>query len=233
MNRYGDKMHRALLWMSVVAVVSIGTVAIADTVELVGGQRVEGNLKTVTEKIVSISVGGQTVTFDRAKVVGISSEKGSGAKPSSSGSSRRVEALQALNALKSAVDGGAINFRDYSLRTTDAKITVDRYLADGQSEKEPARPAINAAMGYYLLTEKAWAQHIQANANGGELARDPLLPSCAEAMEAISNSPAMRMTSGGLDQDTLKGIALSISYSSFLPCAARKLAEAQSASGAK
>jgi len=64
------------------------------------------------------------------------------------------DALDSLRTIQSATEIG-INLRDYSTRVLDAKLKVDKYLADAPKD-DAARPAIETAMRAYILAVKIW-----------------------------------------------------------------------------
>ena len=103
----------------------------ADVVELKTGQRIEGTFKQATPTGVVIEVGGQTIRFDREKVRAIyfGSAPPGQVSPAISGSTERAKrALDAVRALQSATRAG-VNYREYSARVLDAKVSVDREFA--------------------------------------------------------------------------------------------------------
>jgi hypothetical protein len=206
----------------------------ADVVELKGGERIEGSFKSANAKGVSVEVGGQIVVIDRSRVSAI--YLGPAPKVQSllpTVSPLRAEALRALKSLQSAVASG-INLRDFAPRSTDAKIVIDRYISEDQSDLPAMKTTIKAAMGYFILTAKAWSASVFHTGNGDEVARDPLVKECPSAMAAIET---LRSRGGigmsSLSQDARDGIALTVSYSSFLPCADSRIAEADRLAGVK
>jgi hypothetical protein len=120
---------------SAFAIIFASFSAIADVIELNTGQRVEGAFKQATSRLVSVEVGGQTITFPRDKVRAIYLGPASNVV---SQPSLRVEALRSLKGVQSAVAGG-ISYSDYAPRVTDAKIVVDRYLDEDKSDSDITR----------------------------------------------------------------------------------------------
>ncbi len=127
-------------------------VALADVVELKTGERVEGTFKQGNQTRIMIQVGGQTITFERAKVRAIYFGP---APTTSSGPSPLQEALVALKGLQS-VAGAGTTYSEYGRRVHDAKIIVDRYLTGPQSEDDDLKSAVRAAMGSYVLALSVW-----------------------------------------------------------------------------
>jgi hypothetical protein len=135
--------------------------ASADVVELKTGETVQGVLKEVNETKVVIEVGGQSITFDRAKVRAFYT----GTPPPSAGAqaaspSVTEEALSALKSLKSGLSAG-LSYRDYGSRVADTKVRVDRAL-ESQSLRPEAKAPLGLAIGYYILASEAWQQKIKA-----------------------------------------------------------------------
>jgi len=97
-----------------------------------------------------------------------------------------TDALDALKGLKSVTEAG-VNFRDYSSRVLDAKVKVDKYLADAPKD-DPARPQAETAMRLYVMAMQTWAMKIQrkgtATPIGEEILASPELSSCP-AMQSL------------------------------------------------
>ena len=94
--------------------------ASADVVELKTGETVQGVLKEVTGTKVVIEVGGQSITFDRAKVRAFYTgnlAQGAGARGALP--TEAQEALATLKDLQSALSAG-VTYRDYGPRVADA-----------------------------------------------------------------------------------------------------------------
>jgi hypothetical protein len=158
-------MRHAFTFILVTMLLCIGTeaqVALADVLQLKTGERVEGTFKqaSLTDGVV-IEIGGQSITIPFAKVRAIYFGAAPVAAPTVSVPtlsaaptvSAAKEALDALMELQTVTNVG-ISYRDYSARTLDVKIKVDRYLRG--SDGDPAKSAIGAAIRYYELASQLW-----------------------------------------------------------------------------
>jgi hypothetical protein len=135
-----------------------------ETVELIGGEWVEGALKEATPTGVVLEIGGQSVKFPADKVRAIyfgappqspapilppaSSPADESRTPSPAG-----DALQVVKSLRAAILGG-MGLREYQARVAGVTTVVDRYLAalpDG-----PESDTIHDAARYYALAAAAW-----------------------------------------------------------------------------
>jgi hypothetical protein len=200
--------------------------AVADVIELKTDQRIEGAFKQATSRIVSVEVGGQTITFTRDKVRAIYFGAGPGL---ASLPSLREDALRSLKGLQSAVAGG-IGYRDYAPRVIDAKIVVDRYLDQDKADSEIVKTAIRAAMGYYVLASTAWNYSISPpNVSVRTLALDPLVNGCPSAQDTIRDGRKSDVARIVADQGQTDGVSLAFGFSSFWPCASNKITEAENA----
>jgi hypothetical protein len=72
------------------------------------------------------------------------------------------DALDALHGLKSVTEAG-VNFIEYSSRTLDTKVKVDRYL-DEAPKDDKQRTAIDNAMNLYVIARGAWSASIHQDA---------------------------------------------------------------------
>lgn len=154
-----------ILVLSVIAAVALSgvtmtaTLARADLVELKTGQRVEGTFKQLSLSGVEIEVGGQTITFELAKVRALYFGAAPSATPATATPSAGQEALRALRDLRSATASG-VTMRDYISRTADTKVKVDRYLQEPEQGDQAAREAVRAAMKYYSATGRLWSARV-------------------------------------------------------------------------
>src|SRR4051794_3386519 len=105
-------------------VLLVAAISNADTIELKTGERLDGAFKQATSAGVVIDVAGQPITITLEKVRAI--HFGSAPVQTAVGPTPLQEALDAIKALRSVTVSG-INYRDYSQRTLDAKVKVDRY----------------------------------------------------------------------------------------------------------
>src|SRR5439155_804030 len=176
MPQRGVRVSRAVPGLIFALLVGIAASAEAEVVELKTGQRIEGALQEVTAINVVIEVGGQRIIFERGKVRAIFF----GAAPSpSSKIGAGYEAVTALRALQS-VTTSEISYRDYSPRVLDAKVVVDRYLAEREGRDDSKR-AIATAMRLYSFVAAAWNIYISRGAFES-LPRDPILAECPQAL---------------------------------------------------
>lgn len=187
----------------------------ADVIELKTGQRVEGTLKQATPASVSVEVGGQTITFEGEKVRAIyfGAPLTSQTQPSA-----RDDAMKSLRGLRSVTEGG-VAYRDYATRMSDAKIVVDRYLAEAKNDTTV--PAIRLTMGFYAFAASAWNAKITKNREAIiELGAHPLVQEC----EVLRSSPVTQQSSGSPYR---MGLAVMFGVEMIWSCAADKLAEAE------
>jgi hypothetical protein len=203
-----------------IALVLAAVPALADVVELMTGQRVEGTLKQADQATVTIEVGGQAIIFKaeqvRAMYYGSTPATALVTEPAR-------EALRALKALQSAATAG-VTYPDYAPRVIDAKIQVDRYLAGKPAGAE--RLPISKAMDFYLLASSAWNAKV-SKSGYDDVGGSPLVAECPALAELIRRTDAN--TSGRtLGQATVRGISISTSgVPDIWSCAAAQLAEAE------
>jgi hypothetical protein len=207
--------------LAIAAGFSLATAASADVVELKTGQRVEGSLKQATPASVSIEIGGQVVTFEGEKVRAIYFGTVPAAQAATAPQPLRSDALRALKAVQSATAGG-ISYRDYAPRVTDAKIVVDRYLAEEKGDQEAVRTAIGASMKYFTLASSMWNDSITRPV-GRPRAGDPRLAS-------LPRDPAVREC---VPDHERVGFLLTANLSTLWSCAADRIAEAEKLLGPK
>jgi len=151
-------MRTSILALALLSLTATAS-AWADVVELKTGQRIEGTFKQATPAGVVIEVGGQAIRFDPEKVRAIYFGPAPPAQvsPAASGSLERGKrALDAVRAVQSATRAG-VNYRDYSARVLDAKVSVDREFAGwDEPADQPVREKIAGAMELYLTVSAAW-----------------------------------------------------------------------------
>ncbi len=143
--------------------------AAADTVELRTGERIEGSAAQVSATTISIEAGGRTLSFARAQVRAIYF-----GAPTASLPAAAREALQALEALRSALAAG-VNRKEYEPRLEEARKVVDRYLNGSEAADPEFRDPIQAAMRYYLIVDEAWKR---AAHDRTRIRSEPLLEEC-------------------------------------------------------
>lgn len=205
---------------SAVAIATIGTFAVvaacaAEVVELKTGQRVEGELKSVTPTEVLLDVAGQPITFPREKVAIIYF----GTPPKGSGGSPLSDALRVLKGLQSATSAG-VNYRDYAPRVTDAKIQVDQMLGDAPDG--PIKIALADALGFYVYASNAWNARV-ARSNYEVIALNPLYEKCEPLKREVE-----RLDRGRSRELSSRGISISIvGVSPLFDCANERLNEAE------
>ena len=202
-------MRHAFTFILVTMLLCIGTeaqVALADVLQLKTGERVEGTFKqaSLTDGVV-IEIGGQSITIPFAKVRAIYFGAAPVAAPTVSVPtlsaaptvSAAKEALDALMELQTVTNVG-ISYRDYSSRTLDVKIKVDRYLRG--SDGDPAKSAIGAAIRYYELASQLWG--VAVSRGGGGISLDQIDAIRAELL-ADKSCPLIQTFVGNADQKLL------------------------------
>jgi hypothetical protein len=188
----------------------VGSPAIADVVELTTGERIEGKAAKASDEKVTVEVGGQTVTFDKAKVRAIyfGAAPATGTQPNPA-----KEALMALKALQTAARAG-INRREYVARLIDTQVKVEQqYLESPASQGDPPRRAIELAMTFYRLMATAWQGDIPG---ARTLLRDPILRECPALYAKVSNPGSFKPE-----------IVLWGEREMFWECASQRIAEAE------
>jgi hypothetical protein len=165
--------------------------AVADTIELTTGEKVNGKFKQATDSGAVIELGGQALTFPLSKVRAI--YLGEAPVTTQVGRSQYEEALDALQSLRSVTNSG-ISYRDYAPRVLDARVKVDKYLAlPNQPEKKQS--SIKTAMQYYELAGAAWGGEITKNYSratevGLTLRGSAELGECPNVQQVIAESNA-------------------------------------------
>ena len=101
------------------------------------------------------------------------------------------DSLDALRGLKSVTEVG-VNFRDYSKRVLDAKVIVDKFLAN--TPKEDAQHVlIENIMTLHVLALKAWAAKIQrysVEGVGEVIMAKPEFATCGDMPDLIAKATA-------------------------------------------
>jgi hypothetical protein len=169
---------------------SVGAVSHADVVELKNGQRVEGMLKQATPTAVTIEVGGQTIRFDVNKVRAIYFGAAPPSPAKASSTPAGTEALSALKALRSAVEGG-VTFRDYQPRISDAKIKVDQYLETSQAGDADSQKAMATAIRHYVFAANAWSARIRQTELWITVSEQDALKECRKARDFMEKDQAV------------------------------------------
>ena len=207
--------------------------ALADVIELKTGQRVEGTLKQATPASVSVEVGGQTITFEGEKVRAI--YFGEAPAPAASAQPPAQDALDALRGLRSVTHAG-VNYRDYSSRSLDAKVKVDRYIQSGDTSASKA--PIGDAMHFYMMAASAWnakiirdvkSQFAGYKAVGADqrVLECPAMKLFLEKMRATLTS-GPRVRGGEMTRAEEDGFAIAYAGLPVLwSCASDKIAEAE------
>jgi hypothetical protein len=208
--------------LSLVLLLLLAGQAVADTVELRTGQRIDGVVKQVTTDSVVVEAGGQTTTFGRDTVRAIYLEPASTLPRSPARA-----ALDALKALQSATRSPDA-FKSYQPRLSDGKAAVDRYVQAADAREEPARAAIEAALYYHTLVASALKPHL-TDSEFAALGRDPALDQCAQFKEVFANTQRLnpKAFSTG-DPARARGITVSMfGLGALWACASDKIAEAE------
>jgi hypothetical protein len=215
------KIGSTLLFSALVAVLLPG-LACADVVEFTTGQRVEGQLKQVTAASVIIAVGGQTITFERAKVRAIYF----GAAPPAAGAQPTLlkEALRALKSLQSVSRAGVI-YRDYTPRVSDTKIHVDGYL-ESRAADQRIKKLMAEAMELYIFAGQAWNSRIR-NAMGDQIYNHGTIALCPALREHLDT----RQPEPPLSVEEVREIAVWNSMAYLWNCASDRITEIEKMSG--
>lgn len=177
----------------------------ADTVELKTGQRIDGEVKSVTSTDVVLDVAGQPLTIARAKVSAIYyGVRPPTTSPAAKMSSPLKDALRVLKGLQSATSAG-ISYRDYAPRVTDAKIQVDRMLDDAPDGT--AKVAMAEALGFYVFAAHVWNVSIYKS-NFESIAADLSLERCLPLKEEVERFERPSDTPYHLSVATNRGITI-------------------------
>jgi hypothetical protein len=217
------------------ALVLIASIAAAlgDTVEMKTGERTEGHFRQATDAGVVIEIGGQTVTFplDKVKAIyfGSAVEMTKPPAPNASG-----EAMDSLKALQSIASMG-VSYRDYTPKVLDAKVKVDKYMAETASQPSPSRSAIGLAMRFYELGAQAWNIKVSGNAGsmandtalGETLLNDPEITSCPGIAQMMTSFRQLLGKSKHAPPVAMYGILAGDQVPVFWKCASGKVTEAE------
>jgi hypothetical protein len=110
------------------------------------------------------------------------------------GDARVAGPIDALRGLNSVVEVG-VNFRDYSTRVLDAKVKVDKYLADAPKDDD-ARTKMQSTMRLYVLALQAWSARIQKEVGpveiGEEIMASPEFSTCGDMPQLIEQAKSKR-----------------------------------------
>jgi len=206
--------------------------ASAVIVELMSGQRIEGVLREASGTRVQIEVGGQLLVFEAGDVRAIyfntpetrpSPQAAPAPEPRPADA---AEVLGVLKALRAAVDAG-MSAPEYPPRVSEARATVDRYLASVADTPPPGSEALSEAMHYFQIAEFAWRNHSVASGTvwlqkDDALARCPSYVDFAVEMDARGESYYTERTRSLLQ---ISDGVLTVLWS----CAAGQIAEAEKA----
>ena len=206
---------RRVIVFQLLALLASSVPVLADVVELKTGERIEGAFKQALGGKVTISVAGQLITLDQAKVAAVyfgSAPKNVAARRPS------ADALAALKNLQSVVGAGTI-YRDYSSRVSDAKATVDRFRET--AEGQPAAVALDQAARLHVQALHAWTERLQRGSM--DLKRDPVIIPCLSLRGVLRPSEAA--DPGPLAFATQE--ARLASQQALWSCASDKIAEAE------
>lgn len=98
------------------------------------------------------------------------------------------DAIDALRGLNSATDV-SLTFAEYSKRMIDAKVKVDKYLADAPKD-DPPRETIQNTMRLYVLAGQLWSASVQgtvpADAPAEEILASPEWSACSDLAPRIA-----------------------------------------------
>jgi hypothetical protein len=136
------------------------------------------------------------------------------------------DAFQALKALQSVTRAG-VSYREYSTRTLDTKVQVDRYLAEREREDEAElRSAIAKAMEFYVFAAMVWSVDV-TRGDYSPLARNPAVNDCPPVKEAVAKK-LREPNRYRFDDATRAGIAIAAEGPSPLwTCAAERIVIAE------
>ncbi len=132
-----------------------------------------------------------------------------------------AEAMKALRGLQSVVSAG-VTYRDYAPRVSDAKVIVDRYLAESEQGDSDMRAAVAAAMRFYASAALAWSVRL-SRSNHERLANDPSLKDCPPMVPIVEKA---RQDKFAISESAKIGIAVSLQFEPLWRCASEKIAEA-------
>ncbi len=192
----GRKLNRLIGAVFGLALVLSASPAPAVIVELVSGQRIEGVLREASAARVQIDVGGQLVVFEAGDVRAIyftppfsppvtpaetSPPSPQAAPAPEPRPADAAEVLGVLKALRAAVDAG-MSAPEYPPRVSEARATVDRYLATVADTPPPGSEALSEAMHYYQIAEFAWRNH-SVTSRTVWLQKDDALARCPSYVE--------------------------------------------------
>ncbi len=209
--------------ISAVLVLSLAGTASSDTVELTGGQRVEGQVKQVNSVVVSVIVGGKTISFERPKVLAIYFGSFSPTQASPQPALLK-EALQALKDLESVTRAG-VTYADYTPRVSETKIRVDRYLGSKNADANIKR-LMDEAMGLYVFAREAWSSRIR-NDKGDQIYNHGKINLCPGLREYIDS----RQPNPPLTIQEVREIAVWESMPALWKCASDRITDIEKTSG--
>lgn len=141
------------------------------------------------------------------------------------------QALQGLQEVRSTLSVG-VSYLDYTRRVADAKIRVDRYLAQPERGDRAAREAINEAVEFYRVASIAWrisaTLYVQeTRALGAESALDR----CGQLRPLLARRDSSKITDGSVAG--VRGLNAARDFKILWSCASDKIAEAEKLLGAK
>jgi hypothetical protein len=205
--------------------------ALADTIELKTGERIEGTFKQANMASAVIEVGGQSITVPLEKVRAIffgASVRMAASPPPFQ------EAMDTLRALRTVTQSG-ISYRDYAPRVLDAKVKIDRYLSAPTNDTAELRKAIETAMHAYELSSQAWGSQISSSASnfepiGRSIVEDPEISKCPAIKQMIDNVDR-GLSKRSLPRAALIGINVGVQPGLLFGCGSAQVAEAERLGG--
>ncbi len=224
----GEEAVRAPITVLVASLLLCTQLSWADVVELKTGQRIEGTLRQTTQAGVVIEVAGQMIRFDREKVRAIyfGPAPPGQVSPVAAGSTDRAKrTLDAVRAVQSATRAG-VNYREYSARVLDAKVSVDREFAGWDEPSDQAmREQIAGAMELYLTVSEAWntklTKQFPANVYNATDRTLELCPTWASLKrEMVKKEPSLALYERRISD---------IDFKYLWSCASEKITEAERA----
>jgi hypothetical protein len=230
-------MKRLFIAFFLMILFSLSMLAFADTVELKTGEHIEGDFKGATDTHVLIETGGQRLFFDIQKVRAVYFGKNPGIASVPSGLAF-AEALRALKDLRSATSNSSITYGDYSSRTNDTKIKVDRYFENKANVGGPCDEPIKDSMQLFSLASSLWNLNISRNSNLKAIqavAEDPIVLACPGIKSLINDAPTGKTRDDTLRKIMQKGalgrttIIITYGTPELWNCAAAKIEEADRA----
>jgi len=191
------------------------TGALADTVELISGERVEGQGVQIVGDRVSIEVDGRAVSFERSTVRSIQlAPAGSpSGTPTPAQLSPDLEVILALKGLES-LTGPRGSYSEYVGRVAEVKAVTEQYLTTPDRGTTKLKPLVRRVFSYHLLAAAVWTD-IRTKRSAHLLIDQPDITECVPDRKARESLSASLWR--GLDEGlkTLWG------------CASRKLAEVE------